>query len=285
MYDYDYSYYTSSSDAGIVAGIMGMLGVLWLIILAVCVIMLVCQWKIFGKAGQPGWKALIPFYNMWTLNQIVFGEQYGWLMFASFVAVIPVIGSILALAWYVYMTIQMCKAYGKSGGFAALIIFLPVIAYPMLAFGGAQYMGPQAPFFSKNGVAVPNGQWQNPQQNAWGQPQQAQWQQPQQNAWGQTPAQPQQDPWGQTPAQPTQPAQPPQWGQAPAQPQQDPWGTPNTGASVMNPGYQQQNPANGWGVAQNPATPPVPPQDPWGTTPSAPQTPPQVPNDNSNPFI
>lgn len=262
MYDYDYSYYTSPGDAGIVAGIMGMLGVLWLIILAVCVIMLVCQWKIFSKAGQPGWKALIPFYNMWTLNQIVFGEQYGWLMFASFVAVIPVIGSILALAWYVYMTIQMCKAYGKSGGFAALIIFLPVIAYPMLAFGDAQYMGPQAPFFSKNGVAVPNGQWQNPQQ--------AQWQTPQQNAWGQAP---------------TQPAQPPQWGQVPAQSQQDPWGTPNTGASTMNPGYQQQNPVNGWGVAQNPATPPVPPQDPWGTAPGAPQTPPQVPNDNSNPFI
>lgn len=260
---YDYSYW---DDQAVASAILGVFAVVWIVIVLVSVFITVCQWRIFTKAGQPGWKALIPFYSGWVFNQIIFGPQFGWLMFVSLIAFIPFVGSLAMIAWTVYTYVKLANAYGKSGGFGAFTVFFPVIGLPMLAFGSSQYCGPQAPFFSKNGVAVPNGQWQNPQQNAWGQP----------------PAQPQQDPWGQTPAQP---AQPPQWGQAPVQPQQDPWGTPNTGASAMNPGYQQQNPVNGWGVAQNPATPPVPPQDPWGTPPSTPQTPPQVPNDNSNPFI
>lgn len=280
MYEYDYSY--STGDTELVAGILGLFGVLWLVIAAVCIFLIVCQWRIFTKAGQPGWKALIPFYSGWVFNQIIFGPQFGWLMFAYFVGVIPVVGSLAMIAWTVYTYVKLANAYGKSGGFGAFMVFFPVIGLPMLAFGSSQYCGPQAPFFAKNQQAggwdqsgTGTGAWgqQNQwgQQNAWGQQQNAWGQQPQQNAWGQQPQanqwgqapaqQPQQNTWGQTPAQqPQQDA----WGQAPVQqPQQDAWGQ-----------MPAQQPQSGW-TGQAPA------QNPWADTQNA------DPNqqDNSNPFV
>lgn len=252
MYEYDYSY--STGDTELVAGILGLFGVLWLVIAAVCIFLIVCQWRIFTKAGQPGWKALIPFYSGWVFNQIIFGPQFGWLMFAYFVGVIPVVGSLAMIAWTVYTYVKLANAYGKSGGFGAFMVFFPVIGLPMLAFGSSQYCGPQAPFFAKNQQA---GGWDQSGTGAWGQ--QNQWgQQPQQNAWGQ---QPQANQWGQAPAQqPQQNA----WGQAPVQqPQQDAWGQMPT-----------QQPQSGW-TGQAPA------QNPWANTQNA------DPNqqDNSNPFV
>lgn len=261
---YDYSYNTDfyqPSDAEVVAGILGMLGVMWLIVVALCVFLLICQWKIFSKAGQPGWKALIPFYNMWTLCQIIFGQQYGWLMFVGFASIIPVVGPIVAFAWYVYQSIQLARVYGKGGGFVVLMFFLPVIAYPVLAFGSAQYMGPQAPFFSQGNMSNQNPQWSQPQQNTWA-------------------ANPnQQPPWAQANTQ----QQP--WGQNQVPLQKDPWAASNPGATGVNPTYQQPNPANGWPAQQNPVNPGNQVPDSWGA-PSAPQqTPPQMPNNNNNPFI
>ena len=259
---YDYSYW---DDQAVASAILGIFAVVWIVIVLISVFITVCQWRIFTKAGQPGWKALIPFYSGWVFNQIIFGPQFGWLMFASLIAFIPFVGSLAMIAWTVYTYVKLANAYGKSGGFGAFTVFFPVIGLPILAFGSSQYCGPQAPFFAKNqqvggwnqsgtgtGAWGQQNQWgQQPQQNAWGQqPQQNAWgQQPQANQWGQAPAQqPQQNAWGQTPAQ---------------QPQQDAWGQ----APV-------QQPQSGW-TGQAPA------QNPWANTQNA------DPNqqDNSNPFV
>lgn len=268
---YDYSYW---DDQAVASAILDIFAVVWIVIVLVSVFIIVCQWKIFSKAGQAGWKALVPFYSGWVFNQIIFGPQFGWLMFAYFVGVIPIVGSLAMLAWTVYTYVKLANAYGKSGGFGAFMVFFPVIGLPMLAFGSSQYCGPQAPFFAKNQQA---GGWDQSgtgawgQQNAWGQQQNAWGQQPQQNAWGQ---QPQANQWGQAPAQQPQTNQ---WGQAPTQqPQQDAWGQ----APVQQPQQDAwgqmpaQQPQSGW-TGQAPA------QNPWANTQNA------DPNqqDNSNPFV
>lgn len=254
---YDYSYW---DDQAVASAILGIFAVVWIVIVLVSVFITVCQWRIFTKAGQPGWKALIPFYSGWVFNQIIFGPKFGWLMFASLIAFIPFVGSLAMIAWTVYTYVKLANAYGKSGGFGAFMVFFPVIGLPMLAFGSSQYCGPQAPFFAKNqqvdgwnqsGTGAWGQQNQWGQQNAWGQ-------QPQQNAWGQ---QPQANQWSQAP---TQQPQTNQWGQAPTQqPQQGAWG--QAPAQQPQPGWTGQAPA----------------QNPWADTLNA------DPNqqDNSNPFV
>lgn len=117
------------------------LGAAWIVVALVALIIvifgIVCYWKIFEKAGREGLKALIPFYNSWTLCEIVFGKGY-W-MFVALVGVLGPIGPILEFVWSIITTIRLAKSFGKSGGFIIGLIFLPIIFVPMIAFGSAEY--------------------------------------------------------------------------------------------------------------------------------------------------
>ena len=101
--------------------------------LLVAVIMIAAMWKIFTKAGQPGWACLIPIYNIYILCKIV-GRPGWWviLMFIPFVNF--VIGIILC--------IDLAKSFGQGVGFGLGLVFLSFIFYPILGFGSAQYQGP-----------------------------------------------------------------------------------------------------------------------------------------------
>lgn len=102
--------------------------------LAVCVLVVVAEWQLFKKAGQHGWAALIPFYNAYVLTKITWGN--GWL----FLLVLLPLGNIIFL---IFTWIKLARAFGKGGGYAVGLIFLPVIFLPMLAFGrSAVYQGP-----------------------------------------------------------------------------------------------------------------------------------------------
>ncbi|HPH88503.1 MAG TPA: DUF5684 domain-containing protein, partial [Chitinophagales bacterium] len=59
-----------SSDAGTIAAIVAGLGIFLLFFFAFFVFFIICHWKIFTKAGQEGWKSLIPFYNAYVQLQI-----------------------------------------------------------------------------------------------------------------------------------------------------------------------------------------------------------------------
>lgn len=111
----------------------GVMTVYAVIALAVAVISIVAQWKIFVKAGKPGWGAIVPFYNMYCLFEMTFGT--GWLFLLSFVPCVNVVITII-------MWIKLAQAFGKGVGFGIGILFLPVIFLPMLGFGDAQYIGP-----------------------------------------------------------------------------------------------------------------------------------------------
>ena len=126
--DYDYSY-GSSATTGALAG----LGIgAYIIGLIIAIFAIVCMWKIFAKAGKPGWAAIVPIYNLFVEFEITWGKGIMFLLM-----LIPFVNGIIALITMV----KLAKAFGKGGGFAAGLIFLPIIFLPMLAFGSAQYVG------------------------------------------------------------------------------------------------------------------------------------------------
>lgn len=119
----------SNDGAGAVTGVLA------LVYLALGVLMIASIWKIFSKAGQPGWAAIVPFYNVIVLIQVA-GRPVWWFVLMLIPFVNAIIGIIVA--------IDLAKAFGKGAGFAVGLIFLPFIFYPMLGLGGAQYQGAPA---------------------------------------------------------------------------------------------------------------------------------------------
>ena len=100
------------------------------IALAFAALILVCMWRIYTKAGEKGWASLIPFYNIYVLLRIV--DRPGWWLILFFIPVVNFITSIV-----VYY--DLAKAFGKSTGYLLLFLFLPIIGFPLLAFGDATY--------------------------------------------------------------------------------------------------------------------------------------------------
>ena len=99
----------------------------------VFVILLVAAWRIFDKAGKPGWAAIIPIYNVIVLLEIV-GKPWWWLLLMMFVP----LGNFI---WGIWTMNLLSLSFGKNQGFTIGMIFLPFIFYPILAFGNAEYRG------------------------------------------------------------------------------------------------------------------------------------------------
>jgi hypothetical protein len=105
----------------------------WLFILFVIAFYLYTYWRIFEKAGKPGWAALIPIYNTLVMLEIV-GKPWWWFLLFF----IPGVNIIFA----VWMVNLLSLSFGKSTGFTLGLLFLGFIFYPILAFGLAEYQGP-----------------------------------------------------------------------------------------------------------------------------------------------
>jgi hypothetical protein len=120
-----------SSSGAVTAGI-GMIGiVIWL---AIIVFIIAALWKMFTKAGQPGWGSIIPIYNAYLLCKVA--GKPGWWLLLLF---IPIVNIIIALM----VALGVSANFGKGAGFGIGLFFLPIIFYPILAFGEATY-GPPA---------------------------------------------------------------------------------------------------------------------------------------------
>ena len=111
------------------------LGGLLYVFSAIGIFLIVCQWKVYEKAGKPGWASLIPIYNIVVLLEIV-RKPIWWLV----LMLIPVVNVVIAIL----IMIELAKVFGKDGGFTVGLILLPIVFYPILAFGDAQYIGDQA---------------------------------------------------------------------------------------------------------------------------------------------
>lgn len=104
--------------------------VVWIIWCVVVVFLLASMWKVNQKAGKPGWAAIIPIYNEIVLIQIA-GKPAWWFL----LYLIPLVNIVI----YFIVRIDLSKNFGKGVGFALGLIFLPVIFFPILAWGDAQY--------------------------------------------------------------------------------------------------------------------------------------------------
>lgn len=107
----------------------------YLFLLLVSVFSIVCLWKVFVKAGKPGWAAIIPIYNIITELEII-GRPWWWLLLLFIPLVNIVIGIIVIF--------DLAKVFGKSTSFGFGLLFLSVIFMAILAFGDAKYLGPIA---------------------------------------------------------------------------------------------------------------------------------------------
>ena len=101
--------------------------------LAFVVFIIASLWKIYEKAGEEGWKCIIPIYNIIVLLKIV-GKPWWWL----FLMLIPIVNYVF-LIWTWNM---LSKSFGKDEGFTVGLVLLGFIFLPILAFGDARYIGP-----------------------------------------------------------------------------------------------------------------------------------------------
>lgn len=133
----DYStYYTTTTtevDKGTVAGIMAAVAAYFLFIIVFTVLAVIAMWKVFEKAGKPGWAAIVPIYNTIILLEVV-GRPIWWivLMFIPFVNIVV----------WLLIALDLAKAFGKSSTFGIFGLFIfNIVGMLMLAFGDAKYVG------------------------------------------------------------------------------------------------------------------------------------------------
>lgn len=107
-----------------------------LVELALLVLLFAGMWKVFQKAGKPGWAAIIPIYNIIVLLEIT-GKPLWWIV----LYIIPVVNFVVAIL----VCIELAKRFGKGVGFGLGLGFLPFIFYPILGFGDATYGGAPGP--------------------------------------------------------------------------------------------------------------------------------------------
>ncbi|KOV82006.1 hypothetical protein ADL03_26650 [Nocardia sp. NRRL S-836] len=114
----------------------GTLAVFGIIGLVFAVIGIIVMWKVFTKAGQPGWASIIPIYNFYVLTKI--GGRPGWW---TVLLLIPFVNIVV----FAVLAIDIAKSFGKDAVFGIVGLWLfSIIGFAILAFGGAQYRGPAA---------------------------------------------------------------------------------------------------------------------------------------------
>lgn len=120
----------NASSGGALAAFFAAIGSMMLLWLAIYVVFIIANWKIYTKAGRAGWKSLIPIYNMWVLFEIV-----GWEGWKIFLLLIPFYNIYLIIKFY----IELSKAYSQESIFALGLILLNPVFMLILAFGNAKY--------------------------------------------------------------------------------------------------------------------------------------------------
>ena len=230
----------SYSETAALNAIFGILGTCWLLVVAYFVISIIANWKIFTKAGQPGWAAIVPFYKPYIEFKIYWGN--GWLFLVPIVltalAFVPLLGQLLILANLVITVVTQYKkavSFGQGVGFTIGLVLVNPIFNMILGFGQYQYLGvPQDGYsydqlknkYDKHKATAANTQtvYTQPPQDY--QPNQnVSYQNPNAQPQYQQPVYPQQS-YQQAPQQPTYPQQ------APIQPQD------NNGMSQPQPPMQ-----------------------------------------------
>ena len=147
------NYDLDSSSGGFAAAIMAIILAALIPILIVALVTVIGKWKVYEKAGKPGWAALIPIYTWIVMLEIV-GKPVWWVILFF----IPCV-NIIFIIWTLNL---MSKSFGQSEGFTIGLILLSFIFWPILGFGNYQYLGPSA---AEAGGLRPRDPFNNPNAN------------------------------------------------------------------------------------------------------------------------
>lgn len=115
------------------AGAIGL--VLNLVVIAVAILVIIGSWKLFEKAGKPGWASLVPIYNLVVILEIV-GRPVWWVI----LLLIPCVNFVVAIL----ICIDLAKSFGKDTVYGLGLAFFGFIFFPLLGFSDAKYLGPKA---------------------------------------------------------------------------------------------------------------------------------------------
>jgi len=145
---------TNTASNGAAAGV---LVVLLVVLLVPAILVIAGTWKVFVKAGQPGWAAIIPGYNVYVMNKVGGGPTYYfwvWLGCAvtPFLFVTPFVGLVFAIL----ILNNLAKSFGKDPGYTVGLVLLGVIFFPVLGFGSSQYVGP----VPRPSTTAAGGEWE-----------------------------------------------------------------------------------------------------------------------------
>jgi hypothetical protein len=123
------------NDNGSAVGGLAVLfsSVFMLLMMAIVVFMIASTWKVFVKAGQPGWAAIVPIYNVIIMLQIT-GKPLWWIV----LCMIPLVNIVIMIL----ICIDLAKCFGQSAGFGIGLALLGFVFFPILGFGNSRYTGP-----------------------------------------------------------------------------------------------------------------------------------------------
>jgi hypothetical protein len=139
-YSYNYNYTVTNNSTNLSSSAWAAIAIACVIALALGVIVVIAVWKMFTKAGKPGWAALIPFYNSWVMAEVA--GKPGWWGLLPLLAFIPFVGWIVAIVISIIIALGLAKNFGKSEVFGIFGLWLfSIIGYMILGFGSATYQG------------------------------------------------------------------------------------------------------------------------------------------------
>ncbi len=121
------------NNDSMVSVLIAFIGAYFLFVVIIVALFIISFWKIYEKAGKPGWAAIIPIYNLIVLLEVV-GKPTWWII----LYIIPCVNIIPMII----VNLELARVFGKSSGFGIGLILLPIIFIPMLGFGDARYTAP-----------------------------------------------------------------------------------------------------------------------------------------------
>ena len=104
--------------------------VFWIFYFIFIIFFAFVMWKIFVKAGKPGWGSIVPIYNV--ILKLEIADRPIWWIFLMFIPFVNIVIEII-------ITLDIAKAFGKGSGFGVGMILLPFIFFPILAFDSSEY--------------------------------------------------------------------------------------------------------------------------------------------------
>ena len=117
------------------------------------------RWVVLGKMGRRRWAAIIPVFSTWEISEGASGNR-ALSTAASIASAAYLISALLGVGryfetqwlatlllafWVVTQLIvseRLARAFGAGPGYAAGLVLIPIVAYPLLVMDGKVYLGP-----------------------------------------------------------------------------------------------------------------------------------------------